>query len=213
MKKLFAAAFLGLAILATSGGVFGAGWTGAYIGVNGTYTVPGSLLASRDGSGQPAIKPSGPVVGLQAGYQYRFASNLVIGAEADYQFVRAKGSGNSFQVCPASVCGTNVTERDSVSVSSVGTVRGRIGFAFGRYLPYVTAGYAYGHATGQATFSAVLPPVIRGINATGWVAGGGLDYHMGGPWSVRAEYTYLTLSEGVMHFRANVVRVGVNYRF
>lgn len=78
-------------------------------------------------------------------------------------------------MCPASVCGVNVTERDSVSVDSVGTVRVRVGFAFDRYLPYVTAGYAYGHATGQATFSALLPPVTQGINATGWVAGAGFD--------------------------------------
>lgn len=207
---LFALNAVGVGV---AGFTYAADWSGPYIGVNGTYTVAGSLLASRDGSGQPALKPSGPVVGLQAGYQRQFANNLVVGAEADYQFVRASGNSGSFLACPASVCGLNVTERDSVSVSSVGTVRGRVGLAFDRYLPYVTAGYAYGHATAQATFSAVLPPVTRGINATGWVAGAGLDYALSGPWTVRAEYAYLTLSEGVMHFRANIVRVGVSYRF
>ncbi len=188
-------------------------WTGPYLGVNGTYAIDGSFRASRDGSGQPDIRPTGPVGGAQIGYQYQFSNDVVVGAEADYQFASASGSGDSFIICPASVCGANVTERDSVSVKNVGTVRARLGYAIGKYLPYVTGGYAYGHATGSAEFSALLPPVTREVHATGWTAGAGLDYRLTDSWSARAEYAYLTLNEEDVHFKANVVRFGVNYHF
>lgn len=188
-------------------------WTGAYLGVNATYALHSSFVANRDDSGMSAVKPTGWVGGAQLGYQYQFANNLVLGAEADYQFIRADGSGDSKLVCPASVCGADVSERDRVDVESVGTVRARLGYAKGKYLPYVTAGYAYGHAEGLAKFNAVIPTVIQGINATGWIAGAGLDYRIAKSWSARAEYDYLALSEDKMHFRANVVRVGLNYHF
>ena len=211
MRKLsFVAVFLlGAASVASAS----ESWTGPYLGVNGTYAVDGSFRASRDGSGQPDLRPTGPVGGVQFGYQYQFMNDIVAGAEADYQLISASGGGGDFAVCPAAVCGTTVTERDSISVHNVGTVRARLGYALGKLLPYVTAGYAYGHATGGAKFSALLPPVTQEIHATGWIAGVGLDYRFAKSWSARMEYGHLALSEDDMNFKANVVRCGVNYHF
>lgn len=187
-------------------------WGGAYAGINGTYTTSGSLHAWRDGSGQPDIKPTGPVFGIQAGYQRELENHIVLGAETDYQFMSVDGDGDTTLVCPAATCGVDVTERDSVTIHDVGTVRARLGMALGRYLPYVTAGYAYGSADATARFN-VLPAVTNKVHADGWVAGGGVEYRLGEDWSLRGEYAHLKLADGDMHFRANIVRFGLNYRF
>jgi outer membrane immunogenic protein len=89
-----------------------------------------------------------------------------------------------------------------------GTVRGRVGLTYDRWLVYGTAGFAYGEVKGSAdnTFlaSTILNPSFQ-VNfpasfshtKTGWTAGGGVEYALPGAfgsWTLRAEYLFVSLS-------------------
>lgn len=186
--------------------------TGLYAGINGTYAIRGTVLATQDGSGREAIKPSGGLFGLQVGYSYFWQNGLMVGAEADYMKTSIRGS-ESYLACPAIVCGVNVTQKNDLEVQTAGTVRARVGLRRGNYVPYITAGYAYGNATVNASFGGMMPNVKLRVDPTGWVAGAGVDYWLGEHWSLRTEYVHSALADGPMRFRANIVRFGFNYLF
>jgi outer membrane immunogenic protein len=52
-----------------------------------------------------------------------------------------------------------------------------------------------------------------------WTVGGGLEYGLGGPWTIKAEYLHVDLGGGgsvlgsTADFRTDIVRAGLNYRF
>jgi outer membrane immunogenic protein len=186
--------------------------TGLYAGINGTYAIEGTLRAWQDGSGREAIKPTGGIFGLQVGYNYMLTDQLMIGAEADYQIVSASGR-ESFLACPASLCGVNVTQTNTIDMKNVGTVRVRIGYKVGRYLPYLSAGYTYGNAVARASFGGVMPNIKQRVDPSGLVVGAGLDYWLNTNWSVRTEYGHLKLADGNARFSAHLVRFGINYLF
>jgi outer membrane immunogenic protein len=99
------------------------------------------------------------------------------------------------------------------------TVRGRVGWSFDRFLPFVTGGLAVGDI--RASTAGI------GANDTnvGWTAGGGFEFVIAGNWSAKAEYLYIDLGKfncglacGVaptdnVSFNAHIVRGGVNVRF
>ena len=100
------------------------------------------------------------------------------------------------------------------------TARGRIGYAFDRFLPYITAGLAAGDIT------ASRPGLPAGSNSNaGWTAGIGLEVGVVSNVSVKAEYLYLNLGDfncglncglaptGNVSFDANLFRGGLNVRF
>jgi outer membrane immunogenic protein len=185
---------------------------GLYMGINGTYALEGTLQTWQAGSGREAIKPTGSMVGLQIGYNYMLTDTLVVGAEADYQIISASGK-EGYLACPAAQCGMNITQTNTVDVRNAGTVRARVGYKSGKYMPYLTGGYAYGNALVHASFGGALPDIKQHVNPTGWVVGAGLDYWLNENWSMRTEYVYSQLGDGSMRFRANIVRFGVNYLF
>jgi outer membrane immunogenic protein len=181
-------------------------WTGFYLGVNAGYGFGDSTWEL------PPIntKPKGFMAGGTAGYNFQ-AGSFVYGLEGDLDWSLVKGSVD----CPPGTCETKNTW--------LGTVRGRAGYAFDRFLPYITAGGAFGAL--KATNSGVTPG-FQGASATalGWTAGVGIEYAFLGNWSAKAEYLYLdfgkfnciacaaVLDDNVT-FKESIVRLGVNYRF
>ena len=100
-----------------------------------------------------------------------------------------------------------------------GTLRGRLGYAIGKALPYITAGLAYGSLS-----TASLVGTTETETKFGWTGGAGVEYAMFGAWSVKAEYLYFELdrmtcgtltcgSEVEVKLKGNLVRTGFNYRF
>ena len=63
---------------------------------------------------------------------------------------------------------------------SLGTVRGRVGYAFDRTLIYATGGFAYGAETYRGVFQmAAAQPSFYGSSSrveTGYAAGGGIEF-------------------------------------
>ena len=181
-------------------------WTGFYLGANGGY----GWGKSHWDSPVVSVKPKGWMAGGTAGFNYQ-AGAFVWGLEGDFDWADVSGS----TACGAFSCQTQNTW--------LATARGRLGYAFDRFLPYITGGGAFGRMRASST-----DPAATGASDTliGWTVGGGLEYAFLGNWSVKIEYLYVDLgtfdcstacSPGVVAsnvtFKENVVRAGLNYKF
>ncbi|HZL30442.1 MAG TPA: outer membrane protein [Pseudolabrys sp.] len=180
-------------------------WTGFYLGINGGY---GFGTANWVTPPPSSFDTSGYLVGATLGYNLQTGS-IVWGLEADYDFSTVKGDdANAICAGPSGGCNTKM--------KSFATGRGRIGYAFGNYLPYITAGAAY------ANFEN-LDFASESKSKFGWTAGLGLEYAFMAVWSAKFEYLYAdfgTMTCETCSFPAqdiqnkvSVVRVGLNYRF
>lgn len=100
-------------------------------------------------------------------------------------------------------------------------MRGRLGYAADRFMPFVTAGGAFGDI--RATPAA---PGLAGGSETnaGWTVGAGLEFAVAGNFTLKAEYLYVDLGKfncgagcgaatDNVSFTTNIVRAGLNYRF
>jgi outer membrane immunogenic protein len=180
-------------------------WTGFYLGLNG-----GGGWGDSHWQGIGRADLSGGLVGGTAGYNWQFGQ-AVLGLEGDIDWSHLSGTNNS-ALCPGGSCTT--------SDSWLSTVRGRVGYAFDRFLPYVTGGLA----TGDIRAAAPGLPGGTGTNA-GWTVGGGVEVALPGNWSAKAEYLHVDLGAfncGVgcggapnenVSMHDNVFRAGVNYHF
>ena len=178
-------------------------WTGFYIGINGGG---GFGRSAWDSTGNFNI--SGGLVGGTVGYNYQFGQG-VVGLEGDIDWANINGTTNT--ACPFG-CKT--------SDHWLSTVRGRLGYAADRFMPYVTGGAAFGDIRAST-------PGFAGANTTnaGWTVGAGLEFAIAGNWTAKAEYLYVNLGKlscGLscgplvtdnVSFTTNIVRAGVNYRF
>jgi len=185
-------------------------WTGFYIGANGGYGW-GTSDWSVAGIGIADTKPKGWLAGGTLGYNYQVGS-FVWGLEGDFDWSDMKGSS-------ACVVGGFVTCESQQSW--LATFRGRVGYAFDRWLPYITGGGAYGHI--KATASNPLIAASVSNNQLGWTVGAGLEYAFLGNWSAKIEYLYVDLGSFdttafsatpiTINFKENIVRAGINYKF
>ncbi len=144
---------------------------------------------------------SGGLVGGTIGYNWQMG-NIVFGLEGDLDWSNIRGS--------APCAGTSCETRNSW----LATTRGRLGYAFDRFLPYVTGGASFGD----------IKTDVAGIGSAsatkaGWTVGGGIEAAIAGPWTAKVEYLYVDLGRGGSvlgsdaRFNANIVRAGLNYRF
>jgi len=179
-------------------------WTGFYIGVNG-----GGGLGRATWDSVGSFDVSGGLVGGTVGYNYQF-SQVVLGAEGDIDWTDINGKTNTVTCVPG--C--------SVGNSWLATVRGRIGYAADRFLPYVTGGAAFGNINASS-------PGLVGASTSnaGWTVGAGIEFAIAGHWSAKAEYLFVDLGRfncgpncgggftDNVSFNANILRAGVDYRF
>ena len=133
--------------------------------------------------------------GVGIGYNWQF-DNVVLGAIADWTWLDASDS-KSFEGAE----GGTVTV--STDVHSVGTVRGILGFAGDRVMPYVTAGWAWGSVDRKfrADHEDFWGDSIRfNLDANdGWTAGGGIAFRVGENTSINAEVLYVDFGSDSKH--------------
>jgi outer membrane immunogenic protein len=208
-------------------------WTGLYLGPQGGGAWGGSvsytgndLLSALLASGavgfpgsQPLVSPyslnrSGPVGGLEAGYNWQAGSNLVLGVEADISLTAVSGTTtgtSNFVIGPISRVQSTTSYQDT---EWYGTFRGRLGWlASPNLLVFGTGGLAYGRtsATGTEAFNGFAlgigggftfncptngGPCFAGAGAaerTGWTAGGGTELRLDAHWSAKVEYLFVNL--------------------
>src|SRR5579863_9689524 len=104
-------------------------WTGFYLGAN----AGGGWGRSWWSANAVPVDLSGAQAGGTAGYNWQFG-NAVLGLEGDMDWSNLKGT-NTSAGCPAGC----TTDDNWLS-----TLRGRVGYAFGGIMPYVTGGLAVG---------------------------------------------------------------------
>ena len=110
----------------------------------------------------------------------------------------------------------------NTTIDYIGTVRGRIGYAFGTLMPYVTGGFAWGHTHADINDGS---GAIIGHYQSGWTAGLGLEFAVSGNWSAKLEYDYVDLSRQRLRSlrlraadvnvdpRIHLAKIGLNYHF
>jgi len=174
-------------------------WTGFYIGLNG-----GGGWGHSDISAplSASVDANGGLGGGTIGYNYQ-TGQVVFGLEGDGDWSGLRGS----TVCGATTC--------DIHNDWLATARGRVGYAFDRFLPYVTGGAAFGN----------IKTSVAGVGDTdtsraGWTLGGGLEVAIAGPWTAKIEYLHVDLGSASTavagadaSFHSDIARAGVNYRF
>ncbi len=169
-------------------------WTGAYVGLHAGYGMGefSKAAASR------YKDPEGYVIGGQLGYNQQYSNNVVVGLEGDISASDVKGKAS-----------TTGTAGSKAEVEYVMTARGRLGYAFDRVLPFVTAGYAGAEQKVTGNGSSFR---------NGYVLGGGVEYAITNNVTAKVEGLYMDLGDknttnGKLGTDLSVVRAGVNYKF
>jgi outer membrane immunogenic protein len=182
-------------------------WTGFYIGINGGGAWGRSSFDGLTGT-LGNFNTSGWVAGGTAGYNLQYG-HAVFGLEGDIDWSNVSGSApcvGGFATC-------------QVKNDWLGTARGRFGFAFDRFLPFVTGGLAVGNINANV-------PGIGSATSTnaGWTVGGGLEVALGRNWTAKAEYLYVDLGSfncgttctgttSNVDLTTSLVRGGLNFKF
>jgi outer membrane immunogenic protein len=184
-------------------------WTGFYIGghVGGAW------------AGNNTLQSNGGrfLGGVQAGADYQFNPNWVVGLEGQYSWLASTNSGG-FAFPVAGVATENTR--------GLGSATARVGWTWGPGLLYAKGGYAFADRSLGVTVAGVPAPfAATGNSKSGWTVGGGLEYMFAPSWSVKGEYQYYNFGNTTFaagppalvgnRFRddEHTVKVGVNYRF
>ncbi len=185
-------------------------WTGFYFGAD-----IGGGWGRHDRSVVPpgfqnSYTSRGVIGGLHAGYNWQ-SNAFVFGLETDINLTGIKGDD-----------GGDGGTLDQTKVKWLGSLRGRVGYAWDRVLVFATGGWAYSrleHFNNNGAGETISK------TRNGWTLGGGIEYALNANWLIRAEYrhyrlgTYqnLTPTNGILPFevsnRLNTVTAGVSYKF
>lgn len=182
-------------------------WTGFYIGghVGGAFNGDNSLFGDNGRF----------LGGVQGGYDYQFSPNWVVGIEAQYSWM---SRNNTNALLPG---GAVLTNNDR----GIGSVTGRLGYAFGPALLYAKGGYAFrDNDLGVSVGGTPVAFSTSGHRKDGYTVGAGLEYMFAPNWSAKAEYQYSDFGKTTItgpaaiagtRFRDDdhTVKVGLNYRF
>ncbi len=191
-------------------------WSGAYVGVAiGFGEGSTDYFLDQAGHGADSNEASGLAGSLSLGYNWQMPSGLVLGVESDLGFIDAAEEhpwkdGHSFQS----------------DYGTWATLRGRLGYAHGRFLFFGTAGLAF-----LGTDEVVLG-ANGGQNAgqtshnddshVGWVVGAGVEYAYSDRISFKLDYLHMEFDEYNGNTSADldysfeneldIIRIGVNYK-
>ncbi|MFG1319039.1 outer membrane protein [Xanthobacter autotrophicus] len=209
-------------------------WTGFYIGGNFGYggdkftfdevnTYYGDYYSAESRS----VNSSGFFVGGQIGYNYQFANNVVIGVETDLQWSNIEGN---YSANNATYYGYAESFNAGASVDYFGTIRARLGYAFDRFLPYITGGAAYGKTKLDLNSTDSYGNFYTASGSStnwGWTVGAGVEYAITNNWTFKTEYLYVDLGStdytyaydvndvvaGSVDTKFHTIKAGVNYKF
>ena len=184
-------------------------WSGLYFGAHAGWawadvdsdfvTADGVRLGIND-----SVERDAPVVGGQIGIQHQFG-HIVVGIEASATFAYENGYGNV--TCPNDVLRTCGKRFDNVL--SVGP---RVGYAMGKWMPYLTGGYASAEIAHKSfvTGHGLNNVQLFGERFDGWYIGAGVDMALAQGWTVGLEYRHYDFgSDTVQPFFASPAPSGV----
>jgi opacity protein-like surface antigen/outer membrane protease len=211
-------------------------WTGFYVGghVGGGWSdtdwsdpfpsMPGAMVDGEEfinvaGFGDHT-HATGPMGGGQIGGDWQMGP-WVLGVQADASIVNMRGENTCF----SGLGGFNCEH----IVNALGTVTGRLGYAWGRELVYAKAGAAEAGTRYNLLGNAAFPGAgSTTLDTWGWTVGGGIEYSLTNHWSTFVEYDHIDLAATTVPFATipvvnaqnigvkqtvDLLKVGVNYKF
>lgn len=229
-------------------------WTGGYLGLNmasnkaesqadlalsGQWSVESSTF--RDDvtdAWETSLDSSGIGFGIQAGYDYQFSNDWVLGFSVEYSDLNSDKARLTPQTAMPSAPSVTYSFGNSIDVQNSWGLKSRVGYAFDNSLFYFTLGWT--SADVQATAE-----IFSGSNGyskfgmaddsvSGTTYGIGLEYAFTDNWSMQFEYLHTDLGdfEFTTAYRPgstftspayietfnqdleiNSFRIGLNYRF
>lgn len=196
-------------------------WTGFYVGAFGGYKFGANDVTLDLGGDWPFITGfenledansrdlddmSGFEAGGLIGYNHQF-NKWVVGVEATGAYLWLDDS-NSFAGVPA---GNLYDGNTSLGSNYLVTFGPRVGYAFCKWLPYITGGVAFGDIDFDQEFFIPFTSFLGQRGSThedqiGWMVGGGLEYAVTDHWRVRGQYQFIDL--GSVDFNSVFINQG-----
>jgi len=182
-------------------------WDGMFIGVFGGYgwgTATGDALGLFPTSGDGTLDLAGWLVGIDAGANFYVTDGIVAGIVGDIAWSDISGEDAAGLGAPT-----------TASIDWVGSLRGRLGFDGGAFMPYLTGGLAVAGAT-------VDDGVADTNTHVGWTVGAGVEIAATEELSIDLQYRYsdygsqdYTLGGGVVgvDLTTHQVTAGLHWNF
>jgi outer membrane immunogenic protein len=205
-------------------------WSGFYIGGNLGYGFSSSSTFSDTLASTFASTTSSSFLGgAQVGVNWEFWGGVVIGAEADFDWLP-----NTQNTLTLTAPGGATSATANINNRWLTLADAKLGYAWDRLLIYGKGGGAFAGASNSGLTVSGGGPVLAVSGPStndGWNAGVGLEYAFWGTWSVWAEYDYIRFNSATFTaattagtvFSGDVisannrvidlVRVGLNYKF
>jgi outer membrane immunogenic protein len=230
-------------------------WSGFYAGFNAGAAI-GTAKMSLDPSGTflgptaediadgnfwrrtTDLDSTGPIAGLQAGYQVR-QGRFLFGLEAELGYLGLRDSASVTATVPSG----NGTYRldQEIKTDVFASLRPRLGYVpealSGNLMLFATAGLAVTHARIDQTLTQLnIEYNSDGLRENrmliGWTAGGGFEYALSNTWRIKTEYLYADFgsvtrdnvtgnpaiqaaytTNNRADLTTHIVRLGANFRF
>jgi outer membrane immunogenic protein len=214
-------------------------WTGFYLGIHAGggvdhFAFPFAIFVPGGGfvKGTNGITATGPIGGIQAGFNYELPFfHIVAGVEIDNSTSGIRGQTT---VNGTLLSGAQATATFGSKFDDFGTARLRLGYAWGRFMPYLTGGFTYG--TIETFYSVSTPGFFAAGSSTATrsgvfphvgVAGIGVEYAIAPNFTVKVEYLYDFINARRVIFNPvdgssisfgtrtmyHIARLGLNYKF
>jgi high affinity Mn2+ porin len=193
-------------------------WAGLYVGGHVGYSRGDAQveLIDPDTSHNSNNRFGSLSAGLQIGYNYLLPSRLLIGIEGDASFL------NYLAADDVAWSRTTALADTAEKIDYMATVRGRLGYAFPRWMIYATGGVAWslGRFLQNPGVTDDLDKILH--RHTGWAAGAGAEIAVARNWTVKIEYLYRNFghaevlfpsgTNAASAFETYTIRTGLNYK-
>ena len=170
-------------------------WSGLYFGAQAgwSWSDVGSEFVTAGGvplGFNDSVNHDAGIVGGQIGIQHQFGQ-IVVGIEGSGVFTYNDDFANTSCPNPARTCGKQLD-----NILSVGP---RIGFAMGKWMPYVTGGYASASVSHKSFDNGAGTNGLFFQNRfDGWYLGGGVDMALAAGWTVGLEYRHYDFGSDIV---------------
>jgi opacity protein-like surface antigen len=173
-------------------------WGGLYFGVHSGYQWSSVNVEN------PAFPPGfsfdhdSMVVGGQIGLQHQFGQ-IVVGVEGNLTTTYQNNPGSTTCFAPGPQLTPGGLGNCSARLDDILTIGPRLGFAMGKWMPYITGGYANGayHFYGRTIGTQIQNEEAR-ARLSGWFIGAGVDMALSHGWTVGLDYRHYDFGENIV---------------
>jgi opacity protein-like surface antigen len=172
-------------------------WGGLYFGVHSGYQWSSVNVEN------PAFPPGfsfdhdSMVVGGHIGIQHQFGQ-IVLGLEGSLTSTYQNNPGSTTCFAPGPQLTPGGTGNCSARLDDMLTIGPRLGWAMGKWMPYLTGGYANAayHFYGRTIGTQIMNEEAR-ARVGGWYIGGGVDMALAHGWTVGLDYRHYDFEDKI----------------